>query len=179
MDCAAVGSNGVSTQPLQVLREVHLRSASDVGSVPERYFAEVALPGNNATGPRTVGKAFGLDARTAALAHTARERVFGWRRKAATAGAALLALGMAYGVMFGHNGVTAFAHKRKETSDLQQQMQQLQVENDRLHERVNHLQSDPAAIEHQAREDLHYTRAGEVIVTLPNRAASQARIPQE
>jgi cell division protein FtsB len=32
---------------------------------------------------------------------------------------------------------------------------------------VDRLQSDPNAIEHQAREELHYTRPGEVIYTLP------------
>ncbi len=111
------------------------------------------------------------------MAHVARERVFGWRRKGATVAAAALAVGMAYGVMFGHNGITAFAHKRHEETDLQRQMQGLKVENDRLQERVNHLQSDPGAIEHEAREDLHYTRAGEVIVTMPNKAASQTSVP--
>jgi len=32
---------------------------------------------------------------------------------------------------------------------------------------VDRLQSDPNAIEHQAREELHYTRPGEVIVYMP------------
>ena len=75
---------------------------------------------------------------------------------------------MAYGVVFGHNGLTSFAHKREEAKALQEEMQLLQRENDRLHEHVNHLQNDPSAIEHQAREELHYTRAGEVIYTLPD-----------
>jgi cell division protein FtsB len=47
-------------------------------------------------------------------------------------------------------------------------MIQLQKENDRLHGHVDRLQNDPGAIEHEAREELHYTRAGEVIYTLPN-----------
>jgi cell division protein FtsB len=63
--------------------------------------------------------------------------------------------------------LTAFAHKREEARELQVQTQQLQLENGRLKEHVDELQSDPAAIEHQAREELHYTRAGEVIYTLP------------
>jgi cell division protein FtsB len=37
---------------------------------------------------------------------------------------------------------------------------------------VERLQSDPNAIEHQAREELHYTRPGEVIYTLPAPPAS-------
>jgi cell division protein FtsB len=44
----------------------------------------------------------------------------------------------------------------------------LTEENDHLKGHVERLQSDPGSIEHQAREELHYTRPGEVIVTLPN-----------
>ena len=116
---------------------------------------------------------------TAPLANVVRDRMLGWRRKAATLAAGGLAVVMAYGVVFGHNGLTAFAHKRKETRDLQLQMEQLQAENDRIHGRVEHLQTDPGAIEHEAREDLHYTRAGEVIVTMPSKPASQAQLPPQ
>lgn len=103
-----------------------------------------------------------------------RSRLYDSRRKMATVGAGALAAVMAYGVIFGHNGLTAFAHKREEARDLQVQTQQLQLENSRLKEHVDQLQSDPAAIEHQAREELHYTRAGEVIYTLPAPAPSSA-----
>jgi cell division protein FtsB len=96
-----------------------------------------------------------------------RSRASIWRRRAATIAAGALALGMAYGVIFGHNGVTSFLHKREEARSLQLQMQQLQIENQRLQGHVDLLQNDPGAIEHQAREELHYTRAGEVIYTLP------------
>ena len=120
-----------------------------------------------------------LEARAAALAAAAKDRVVGWRRKAATVAAGALALGMAYGVVCGHNGLTAFAHKRQETRDLQGQMQRLQVENDRLRGHVDRLQNDPASIEHEAREDLHYTRTGEVIVTMPNKAAASQPLPPE
>lgn len=90
-----------------------------------------------------------------------------WRRRAATLMAGLLALVMAYGVVFGHNGLTAFAGKRHESRSLLLQMQQLELENSRLQGHVDRLQSDPSSIEHQAREELHYTRAGEVIYKLP------------
>ncbi len=102
-----------------------------------------------------------------ALAEAAKQRAYLWRRRAATIATGALALVMAYGVVFGQNGLTAFAHKREETRSLQQQMQRLQKENDRLHEHVERLQNDPGAIEYEAREGLHYTRAGEVIYTLP------------
>lgn len=96
-----------------------------------------------------------------------RPRLFTWRRKAATAIATVLALIMGYGVVFGHNGLTAFQQKRAEEQRLHEQMQQLDRENSRLRGHVERLEKDPGAIEHQAREELHYTRAGEVIYTLP------------
>ena len=110
-----------------------------------------------------------------ALAGVAKSRVYVLRRRAATVAVGALALVMAYGVVFGHNGLTAFAHKREEARSLQVQMQQLSKENDRLHEHVDHLQNDPGAIEHQAREELHYTRAGEVIYTLPAAPAAASK----
>ena len=91
------------------------------------------------------------------------------RRKAATVAAAALALGVGYHVIFGANGLTVYEQKRQETHMLIEQMQELQLENDRLKGHVDRLQSDPNAIEHQAREQLHYTRAGEVIYALPTR----------
>ena len=112
--------------------------------------------------------------RAVAFADRTRDRVYAWRRRVAIIGAGTLALVMGYGVMFGHNGLTAFEHKREETKALQTQMQQLQTENDRLRGHVQRLQSDPGAIEHEAREELHYTRAGEVIYTLPGAVAAPA-----
>jgi cell division protein FtsB len=105
-------------------------------------------------------------ARIPAMAETARTHIFMWRRRAATVAVGALALGMAYGVIFGHNGLTAFARKRAEAKSLQQQMEQLHAENDRLRGHVERLQSDPGEIEHEARADLRYARNGEVIYTL-------------
>jgi cell division protein FtsB len=48
-------------------------------------------------------------------------------------------------------------------------MLQLQHENQLLTGHVARLQTDPNAIEQQAREQLRYTRPGEVIYTLPNK----------
>jgi cell division protein FtsB len=90
----------------------------------------------------------------------------GWR-KVATGAAALLALAMGYHVIFGQNGITAYQQKRQDAQSLDRQLHSLQKENDLLKGHVDRLQSDPNAIEHQAREELHYTRPGEVIYTLP------------
>jgi cell division protein FtsB len=85
-----------------------------------------------------------------------------------------MALVMAYGVVFGHNGLIVYAQKRAESKQLKEQIVELQKENDRLREHAERLQNDPSAIEHEAREELHYTRSGEVIVTLPAQAGSVA-----
>jgi cell division protein FtsB len=90
----------------------------------------------------------------------------GWR-KVATGAAAILALALGYHVIFGQNGLTAYQQKRQEAQSLEVQMHSLQQENGKLKGHVEHLQSDPNAIEHQAREELHYTRPGEVIYTMP------------
>jgi cell division protein FtsB len=90
----------------------------------------------------------------------------GWR-KVATGAGAVLALGMGYHVIFGQNGLTAYQQKRQDAQSLDRQLHNLQRENESLKGHVDRLQSDPNAIEHQAREELHYTRPGEVIYTLP------------
>ena len=90
----------------------------------------------------------------------------GWR-KIATGAATLLALSMGYHVIFGQNGLTAYQQKRQDAQSLDRQLRSLQKENDQLKGHVDRLKSDPNAIEHQAREELHYTRPGEVIYTLP------------
>jgi cell division protein FtsB len=90
----------------------------------------------------------------------------GWR-KVATGAGALLALAMGYHVIFGQNGLTAYQQKRQDTQSLDRQLHMLQRENEQLKGHVERLQNDPNAIEHQAREELHYTRPGEVIYTLP------------
>jgi len=110
-------------------------------------------------------------------ADAARQRIYGWRRKAATVAVGALALAMGYGVVFGHNGLRKFEQKRMEAQYLQNQMSTLQRENDKLQGHVERLQNDPGAIEHQAREELHYTRAGEVIYSVAEPAKGQNAPP--
>jgi cell division protein FtsB len=88
------------------------------------------------------------------------------RRRIATALAVVLAVIFAYHVMVGRNGLNAYEQKRAEDRSLQHQIESLQQENDRLRQHVEHLKSDPDAIEREARERLHYARPGEVIYTL-------------
>jgi cell division protein FtsB len=103
-------------------------------------------------------------ARLVAFAST----VYTGRRKVATGAAALVVLGLAYHVIFGANGLTVYQQKRQETQLLNSQLERLQRENEHLKEHVERLQNDSSAVEHQAREELHYTRPGEVIYTLPS-----------
>jgi cell division protein FtsB len=90
-----------------------------------------------------------------------------WRKIATVAGA-VGAIGLGYHVVVGQNGLTAYQQKRNESRALTEQLQSLERENERLKGHVDRLQDDPNAIEHQAREELHYTRPGEVIYTMPD-----------
>ncbi len=90
-----------------------------------------------------------------------------WRRRSlATVFALALALLFGWHAVFGANGITAYAQKRGEDRALQAQIDKLSTENAKLKDHVEHLQTDPDAIEVEARQRLHYTRPGEVIYTL-------------
>ena len=102
--------------------------------------------------------------------------IFTQRRRVATVTAAALAVGVGYHVMFGQNGLTVYRQKQQDRQSLTEQLQALRHENEALKGHVERLANDPGAIEHQAREELHYTRPGEVIVTLPPDTAA-ASIP--
>ena len=109
------------------------------------------------------------------LGRLLRHRYFGWRR-IATGVAGGLAVSLAYHVIFGQNGLTVYEHKRNEAKELAREQIRLSQENEFFRGHVARLQSDPNAIEHQAREELHYTRPGEVIYTLPAASAPTAQV---
>ena len=88
-------------------------------------------------------------------------------RPAGTLLAVLLALLVTWHVIDGKDGLSAWQKKRTELRQYQQEIDRLQKENAQLRDRIQHLQSDPDSIEHQAREELHYAKPGEVIYTLP------------
>jgi len=46
-------------------------------------------------------------------------------------------------------------------------VQQIQEENDRYVQQIKELKTDPKAIEREAREQMHYTRPGEVVYVRP------------
>lgn len=94
------------------------------------------------------------------------------RRKIATTAALALAALIGYHVMFGQNGVNAYEAKRREAKILDAQLEIARQQNARTKSHVDRLQNDPDAIEHEAREHLHYARPGEVIYTVPPAPAS-------
>ena len=73
--------------------------------------------------------------------------------------------------MFGANGIVIYQQKRAEMKALESDVDRLQKANADYVERIKELKSNPAAIEKEAREQLHYTRKGEVVFVAPETAA--------
>ena len=70
--------------------------------------------------------------------------------------------------IFSQNGLLALRRQQKELQTLQQKIHEMQQENEQLGKENHALKSDPAAIERKAREQLHLTKPGEKIYTLPD-----------
>jgi cell division protein FtsB len=90
-----------------------------------------------------------------------------WRR-VGTAAAALLTIALLLHAIFGANGMVIYRQKRSEMQALQVEVERLQKENGRYVNQIHSLKSDPAAIEKEAREQLHYTRRGEIVYVSPD-----------
>ncbi|HVN94687.1 MAG TPA: septum formation initiator family protein [Terracidiphilus sp.] len=94
-------------------------------------------------------------------------------RPAGTVVAIALALLVTWHVVYGEHGLSVWHEKRTEDKALQQEIKDLQQENAQMRQRIDRLNSDPDAIEREAREKLHYAKPGEVIYTLENQSQSQ------
>ena len=92
-----------------------------------------------------------------------------WRRLGTTA-AILSIAGLLLHAMFGANGMVVYRQKSAEMHALQNEVDRLQKANAEFAERIKQLKSDPKAIEKEAREQLHYTRKGEVVFVAPEAA---------
>jgi cell division protein FtsB len=90
-----------------------------------------------------------------------------WRRLG-TAAIVLLTVALLLHAMFGANGMVVYRQKRAEMQALQVEVERLQKENSRYVNQIHSLKSDPAAIEKEAREQLHYTRRGEIVYVSPD-----------
>ncbi len=101
------------------------------------------------------------------------------RRKLATAGVGVLVLWLGFHVIFGANGMVVYQGKRAEYKKLQTDLQQVEEENQRLTKQVDELRNDPKAIEREAREQLHYTKKGEMVYLLPTPKKVEAPTPDQ
>jgi cell division protein FtsB len=95
-------------------------------------------------------------------------------RPTGTGIAAVLALLVMWHVVYGNHGLSIWQQKRAEDRALQHEIKDLQQENAQMRQQIDHLNSDPDAIEREAREKLHYAKPGEVIYTLPDQPQAQA-----
>ncbi len=106
-----------------------------------------------------------------------RSRVLAWAqgmwRPAGTAVAVALILIFGWGVVNGKHGLSAWEQQRVKDKELRKEIDALQQENAHLRDHVDRLKTDPGAIEHEAREQLHYAKPGEVIYDLPPQPQSQ------
>jgi cell division protein FtsB len=93
---------------------------------------------------------------------------YGQRRRIATVFAVVIAVLLGYHALFGANGVVAYRAKRSEDRVLAQQLEKMKVENGRLKSHVEHLKTDPDAIEYEAHTRLRYARPDQVIVLNSN-----------
>jgi cell division protein FtsB len=84
-----------------------------------------------------------------------------------TLASVFLIIGLMLHAIFGANGMVIYRQKRAEMQTLQMEVDRLQKENAAHADHIKELKSDPAAIEKEAREQLHYTRKGEVIFVSP------------
>ena len=71
----------------------------------------------------------------------------------------------------------AYRAKRSEDRVLAQQLEKIKLENGRLKAHVEHLKTDPDAIEYEAHMRLRYTRPDQVIV-LNNNADTATHTPE-
>ena len=112
------------------------------------------------------------------ITHQTAAVLFRSRGRVATIVMLTLSLVIGYFVIFDHDGLASYEQKKQQALELQQQIQTLQQENQRMAAHNDRLKSDPDTIEHEARQQLHYTRAGEVIYTLPEAPRAENSSPK-
>ena len=99
--------------------------------------------------------------------------IYSVRTRVATIAIMAFTLGLFLHVMFGANGMVVYRQKRTEYKALETEIDRLQKENEAYSKQINDLKSDPATIEKEAREQLHYARPGEVVYVAPPPPAKQ------
>jgi cell division protein FtsB len=115
-----------------------------------------------------------LAERTAEKFRPALAWFFGARRRLATAGVCIVTAWMFVHIVFGSNGMVMYRQKHAEYQALEKDLSRVQKENQQYTEQIKELKTDPAAIEREAREQLHYARPGEMVYVAPAGSAVQA-----
>ena len=96
-------------------------------------------------------------------------------RPAGTVVAVGLAMLITWHVINGKHGLQVWHQKRAEDQQLQKDIKELEQENADLRQRIDRLKNSPDAIEHEAREKLHYAKPNEVIVAMPAEPPAQGQ----
>lgn len=94
-------------------------------------------------------------------------RLYTIRRTLGTWALFVLAACLAFHVVFGANGWIVYEKKKAEYRKVNEEVGRIQQENDRLKKQIQALRTDPKAIEKEAREQLKYTKPGEVVYVMP------------
>ena len=96
-------------------------------------------------------------------------------RPAGTVVAVGLAMLLTWHVINGKHGLQVWHQKRAEDQQLRKDIKELEQENADLRQRIERLKNSPDAIEHEAREKLHYAKPNEVIVAMPPEQPAQGQ----
>jgi cell division protein FtsB len=89
------------------------------------------------------------------------------KRKIFVIGVACLLLIMIVTAVFGKKGVMDLGRSRRELAARTQKIRDLEAEKDRLAAEIRRLESDPRAVEKEAREKLGLAAPGEKVVVDP------------
>lgn len=104
-------------------------------------------------------------------------KLFNWDQKSFRRTAifvmALSTLFILVNEIFGPNGYMTLRREKKEYTHLKQQIQTLSDQNQQLEQKINALQTNPEAVEKQARDQLYLAKPGEIIYMLPDRPSDQ------
>jgi len=102
-----------------------------------------------------------------------------WLRRAGVyAGGALLVLVLMH-TIFGPYGYLSMRRSQHEIVELREEIERLDRENAQLSGEIRALQTDPAAIEKLAREEMGLARPGEMIYRLPDEPATHKTSPSQ
>jgi cell division protein FtsB len=104
--------------------------------------------------------------------HNAAALAYGARRRAATLALIAISVPLGYKAFCGNHGALAYHEEQVESQKLTAEISDLQQQNDKLQANIKGLKTDPKAIEREAREQLHYARPDDVVITLPQTAST-------